>query len=76
MKGQKMKIKCTSCEYLEQIGRMQTQRGIIGRKKYYCKKEKRGYPYDNFVCFGEMGYASKPTIKTTPRWCPRKESEE
>lgn len=74
------KIMCKYCYDCKQIGKMQDQGGSIGRKKYYCEntnikhiKDKHGFPHDGFIGFGETTRESSLAIKTSPRWCPKKE---
>lgn len=73
-------MKCKECEYCKQTGRQQSQRGNLGRKRYYCEhksvlkmKDKYGYPINNFVGYGDMTIASPLTLKTNKKWCPLKE---
>lgn len=71
-----MKAQCKYCSFCKQHGRMQTQRGQLGRKKYYCKHPQalslmdRGLPLNTFVGFGTKDFASPLAIKTSKRWCP------
>lgn len=72
-------IKCIDCYDCKQIGRQRTTRKSIGRKRYYCThpdmknmKDKHNFPHHNFIGFGECNEESPLTIKTSPRWCPKK----
>jgi len=73
-----MTIQCKYCPHLEQIGRMQTQRNRLGRKKYYCKhpgneeNRKKDKLFFDFVGYGDMTSGSPLTLKTSKKWCVRK----
>lgn len=73
-----MKTKCTECEYLKMHRRSNGTYCSFGRGEYFCKhpetkrlpKEVFGRKMESFICFGTNEYETKPTIKTSPRWCP------
>lgn len=71
--------KCIYCEECKQIGRQQGNRDTAGRKHYYCTnsniknmKDKWGFLHSGFIGFGTNTWDSPLTIKTSPRWCPKK----
>lgn len=77
-----MKFYCKQCLHCEQMGRQNSTWSSVGRKRYYCKHEgisnirdKHGFLIDGFVGFGENNWKSPLTLKTSPRWCPKKNSE-
>lgn len=70
-------IRCSECEYCEK-----RIKGYATRKQFYCKHENQQYIYDyfeshniskepGFIAFSTV-YGCKPTIKTSPAWCPKK----
>lgn len=70
-------LRCVNCQYCKQIGRQQTQRGQLGRKRYFCKhprvnelKDEHGLPLYPFIGFGDMSKESQLTLKTRKKWCP------
>lgn len=72
-----MKTTCKKCQYCRQGGRQQSQRGTLGRRKYYCEhpsvgdiKDKYGWPIDPFIGFGDMSRESPLVLKTRKKWCP------
>lgn len=75
-----MKIKCTECEYLIMHHRSEGIYSSYGRGEYYCEHpvserlpaKAFGSKARCFVCFGTNERKTKPTIKTIPRWCPKK----
>lgn len=76
-----MKFYCKYCFFCKQIGRQNSNRDTLGRKRYYCKHEgvsnirdKHGFLIDGFVGFGENNWDSPLVLKTSPRWCPKKRS--
>ena len=73
---------CSHCQYCENIGRQQTQKGQLGRKRYYCKnpeasklKDKRGFPLHTFIGYGDMTVKSPLVLKTYKKWCPLRKKE-
>lgn len=78
-----MKLKCKYCMYCRGLGRQESQKGRLGRIRYFCAnrrldgvKDKHGYYIGGilggFIGFGEHNYESPLAMKTTPRWCPLK----
>lgn len=75
-----MGARCVYCNYCKQLGRMQSQRGYMGRKTYYCMHpavnkmvDKYGYPLNNFVGYGVTNRWDSPlTLRSAKRWCPLK----
>jgi len=74
------KAKCKYCEFCKSIGRMQSQRGRLGRKTYYCEnpisKQLSVKVFSNsdncFIGFGNHKDINSPLeLKTAPRWCPK-----
>lgn len=73
---------CLHCEFCENIGRQHSQRGRLGRKRYYCNhpvaaalRDKHGLPLNTFIGYGEMTVKSPLVLKTHKKWCPlRKET--
>lgn len=73
---------CWRCQYCENIGRQQSQRGQLGRKRYYCNhprvkelKDRHRHPLNPFVGYGDMTLNSPLTLKTRKRWCPLLKTE-
>lgn len=74
-------IRCSECEYCKGYNS-----GYATRKRFYCKHENQQYISDYFEThkiFKETGfiafstvYGCKPTIKTSPAWCPKKADSE
>lgn len=71
---------CWLCQHCEQIGRQQTQKGRLGRKRYYCKHprtremtDNRGFPLLPFIGYGDMTVNSPLVLKTHKKWCPMRE---
>lgn len=76
-------MNCKECKYCKQVGRQQSQKWQLGRKRYYCKnpkvykmKDESGYPLNNFIGFGDMTEESPLTLKTSKKWCPLKGEKE
>lgn len=67
-----MRICCRNCEYCVCKGRQQTQRGQLGRKKYFCKHPNA--PSWPFVGFGDMTVDSPLKKVRTTLWCPKREA--
>lgn len=74
---------CKHCQYCKQVGRQQSQCGMLGRKKYFCNhpkvgeiKDAYGFPIFPFIGFGDMSVASPLTLKTRKKWCPMEEKNE
>lgn len=74
-------MKCKDCEYCHNIGRCNSQRNRPGRKQYECRhpkiseipREDFGNAMMGFIGFGRAdSYDSTLTVKTSPRWCPKK----
>ena len=68
---------CKHCQYCEQYGRQNSQRGRLGRKRYYCGhprvhdlKDNRGLPFYPFIGYGDMTVKSPLVLKTHKTWCP------
>ena len=68
---------CKECRYCRQNVRQQSQRGHLGRKKYFCEhprvgeiKDKHGWRVYPFIGFGDMSTASPLVLKTRKKWCP------
>ncbi|MBP3342292.1 MAG: hypothetical protein J6K99_07180 [Peptococcaceae bacterium] len=70
-------IRCVDCEYCRDFRPLGNTRG-----SFYCKHENQKYIYDfckwhgfqkqpGFIGFGKS-FENKPTIKTSPAWCPKK----
>lgn len=70
-------IKCTECEFCVDNRGLGNTRG-----SFECKhpdrahirdyfKEHNIYKMEGFIGFGER-FADKPSIKTSPAWCPKK----
>lgn len=74
------KEKCADCEYCKGY------RGINAtRSGFHCEHPDGGYIRDyfkankiskmeGFIGYGER-FADKPSIKTSPAWCPKKKKE-
>lgn len=71
------KPKCRNCTHCSQIGRSEGIGGRWGRKHYYCKHEKvfefLSKWSTGFVGYGDNSFLSPLALKTSPRWCPRKQ---
>lgn len=74
-----MAIECKYCFDCKQEGRQNSNKYTCGRKHYYCHnlkikeiKDKWGYPHSGFIGFGTNTLDSPLALKTSPRWCPRK----
>lgn len=72
-------IKCIKYESCNQMGRQNSTYSSIGRKTYYCKHSNIQDDYDKymkskggFIGFGTNTYESPLTVKTSPRWCPKR----
>lgn len=65
---------CKECQYCIQRGRMQTQRGRLGRKKYFCTHPDA--PTWMFIGFGDMSVESPLALKTRKKWCPMEERKD
>mgnify|MGYP004627224143 FL=1 len=73
-----MRAKCAECKHLKMNGRSNGTYYSFGRGEYFCEHpeakrlptEAFGRKMERFVCFGTNEYETKPTIKTSPRWCP------
>lgn len=70
-------IKCSECEYCKGYSK-----GYAHRKQFYCEHENQQYinsyfeshkisKKPGFIAFSAV-YGCKPTIKTSPAWCPKK----
>lgn len=73
---------CQHCQYCENIGRQHSQKGKLGRKKYYCNNpdasklnDYRGFPLNTFIGFGDMTVKSPLVLKTHKKWCPLRQKE-
>lgn len=73
---------CRRCEHCKNKGRQNSQRGRLGRKRYYCEhpraydlKDERGLPLYPFIGFGDMTYKSPLVLKTYKTWCPLRQEE-
>lgn len=73
---------CKHCVYCRQKGRQNSQRGQLGRKRYYCEhprvhdmKEKNGLPLYPFIGYGDMSVKSPLVLKTHKAWCPLRQKE-
>ena len=65
-----MKTKCTECEYLIMHHRSGGIYSSYGRGEYCCEHPvSRRLPAK---AFGTNERETRPTIKTAPRWCPKK----
>lgn len=72
--------KCKYCKDCNQIGRQQSTVNYYGRKRYWCNnKISKNYPLKKFgnrakcfISFGDITNESPITIKTSPRWCPKR----
>ena len=70
-----LKPKCSNCEYTYKIFSRRAERPRI-----YCEHPEAkklplysfGYSDARFICFGDMIHGNV-TIKTCPKWCPRKQ---
>lgn len=73
---------CAHCQFCQQLGRQNPQRGRLGRKRYFCNhplvkdlKDKNGLPLYPFVGFGDMTAKSPLALKGRKRWCPLMKEE-
>ena len=73
---------CWCCQYCENIGRQHSQKGQLGRKRYYCEnpeasklKDKRGFPLNTFIGYGDMTVKSPLVLKTHKKWCPLRKKD-
>lgn len=75
-----MRYYCKNCSHLR--AEPPYQKGAL-RWHFYCNHRNQRYIEEyhkkhrmskqpNFVCFGTGLYGNKPTIKTSPAWCPLK----
>ena len=66
--------RCRSCRHCQQQGRQQTQRGVLGRKRYYCDHpdaRARDPRMSGFVGFSDTKEFNQVLkLKTRPKWCP------
>lgn len=75
-----MAIECRYCNHCKDEGRSEAQgRNYYGRKHYYCKHPEatlRDKSRSGFVGYGDNTTLSPLQVKTSPRWCPRKEAKD
>ena len=73
-------MKCRECKHCKGI--QPRPLGLCERGRFYCKHPNQKYIYDyfdakrmvkqpGFIGFGEK-FSDKPSIKTSPEWCPLK----
>lgn len=71
------KIKCVECEHCREYRKLGNE-----RSEFTCKHPRQRYIIDyfenhriqkmpGFIGFGER-FKDKPSIKTSPAWCPKK----
>lgn len=69
--------KCSECEFCKSISKIGNKRNSCYCehpnqdyiKDYYNKNNKHSFP--GFINFSKP-FETKPNIKTSPKWCPRK----
>ncbi len=75
--------KCSECDFCEMITRANakfSKSGIYGRGEFFCENPETkklpvkafGNKAEGFIGFGTTEKESKLTLKTSPRWCPRR----
>lgn len=66
--GKKRVYKCCECEYTDFM------KGNGSPNRYYCKHPDIPSPGRKLICRTER-HSTDFTIKTSPRWCPKRNGE-
>ena len=75
--------KCSECDFCKMTTRANAKfnkSGIYGRGEFFCEnpeteklpKKAFGNKMEGFIGFGTPERESKLTLKTSPRWCPKR----
>ena len=78
--------KCSECDFCKMTTRANAKfnkTGIYGRGEFFCENPETeklprkafGNKMEGFIGFGTPERESKLTLKTSPGWCPRRESK-
>lgn len=76
---EKQVIKCSECEHCKeftQVGNTRSEFTCEHPDKEYIREYYRQHKINKLVGFIGFGkrWSSKPPIKSSPRWCPRKKA--
>ena len=76
---EKQVIKCSECEHCKEftpVGNTRSEFTCEHPDKEYIReyyRQHKIYKLQGFIGFGER-WSSKPPVKSSPRWCPRKKA--